>query len=101
MKLPTASDIAKLASEEPLFNQAKKRRSETDISHAEQKKQLQDAFRQGLERGFLRGFQQGKKEANEELIRRLLEHNCNLTFISSVTGLTEDQVNRVLYPTEE
>jgi len=101
MKLPSASEIAKLASEEPLLSKAKKRRAETDSEKHPAKNELQDAFRQGLERGFLRGFQQGKKEAIHEIVRRMLDNDCSTAHISNITGWSEDQISKSQQTNEE
>ena len=89
MKLPSASDVTK-----PLRrSQYQPSKEEAQWKSGQCWTKATDAFRQGLERGFSR-FQQGK-EALEEIIRRLYEHNSNQTFISSVTGFTEDHINKV------
>jgi len=93
MKLPSASEIAKLASEEPIFSQVKKRRKEMEPEGKAQK-ELQDAFRQGLELGFLRGFQQGKKEGVLDIVRRMVGNECTISFLSKITGWSGEQISK-------
>ena len=51
----------------------------------------EDAMQEGMQKG----LQAGRQEGMRQVALNMLKEKADLTFISKVTGLSEDQINRL------
>lgn len=56
---------------------------------------LAQGLEQGLERGLAQGHREGAREAGVEIAKKLKSKNSPISFIVDVTGLSEDEVERL------
>ncbi len=55
----------------------------------------QEGLQKGLQKGRLEGQQEGRKEGQQELILKMLRKKADLSFISEVTGLSEQELKKL------
>ena len=56
---------------------------------------LQAGRQEGLQTGRQEGLQAGIEKEKQQVVLNMLKEKADLTFISKVTGLSENQINRL------
>ena len=56
---------------------------------------LQEGERKGRREGRQEGRQEGRKEERQEVILKMLEKKADTSFIAEVTGLSEEEINKL------
>ncbi len=51
--------------------------------------------KEGLEKGMSAGMEKGRQEGQKELILNMLKKSADLSFISEITGLSEEEINKL------
>ena len=55
----------------------------------------EDAIQEGIQKGLKAGRQEGLQAGMQQVALNMLKEKADFTFISKVTGLSEDQINRL------
>ena len=58
-------------------------------------KGVEEGMEKGVEKGMSKGIEKGRAEAIASFVRNMLEKGMDLATISSVTGLAEDEINKM------
>ena len=77
---------------EPLFD---KEEDERRIRNSYRKQALREGEEMGLKKGMKQGLEQGTNQRNIEIAKNLLQNNVPIEIISSSTGLSKDEINKL------
>ena len=58
-------------------------------------KGLQEGLQKGRQKGFQKGFQEGRQKGREELILKMLKKELDISLVSKVTGLSEEEIRKL------
>ena len=81
--------MVRLSEEERLLERAEGRQE--GLKEGEQKG-LQKGLKEGEQKGLQKGLQEGRQEERIKIAKKLLHQNMDIVFISSITGLTEKEI---------
>ena len=56
---------------------------------------IQEGFDKGIEQGIEQGIEKGIKQQTIELTKNILKKNADINFISEITGLSIDEINKL------
>ena len=56
---------------------------------------IQEGRVEGLQEGRIEGLQEGRQEERLEMVLNMLKKNAEISFISDVTGLSQDEIKKL------
>ncbi|MBQ8219391.1 MAG: hypothetical protein IJZ79_06535, partial [Bacilli bacterium] len=48
-----------------------------------------------IKKGFEQGIEQGIEQKNIEITKKMLQENTDINFISKITGLSQEEINKI------
>ena len=68
---------------------------ENSIRDEATKKGLKEGLEKGLERGIKQGLERGTEQSKNEIAKNMLKKGLDISLISEVTGLSNEQINNL------
>ena len=59
------------------------------------RKGLKEGLEKGLEQGIEQGLEQGTEQSKNEIAKNMLKENMDISLISKLTGLSNEQINKL------
>jgi len=66
-----------------------------DVREIIKEKGRWEGEREGLKKGRREGLREGRRERDKEVILNMLKEKADITFISKVTGLSEEEIKKL------